>query len=593
MCKSETRSARARYGWIGASVALAAGLLGAGCGTGEILEQQGSGSSGQTLRGEDGRPAAAAPQGGMVVKDGVTAPNRVIRHGQAVAGCDASVQGIGATPLRRLTNAEFDNTVRDVFGVDPQPKLSTDFPRDGAAGPFASNAQGQVTDMYINRYQQAAERVGKDVAMRVETLVPCAPGGEGDDACAQTFIRTIGKRAFRRTLTDADVAGLMTVFTAGKLGATFREGIEYTVQAMLQSPAFMYHLEAKPTGPQTPMPAEELAERLSYFIWGSIPDDGLFAAAADGTLDTLDGLRSEAERMLDDPKAKAQLEAFTFNWLHLDQAVVQMLNSPKYSDFSTEYGEATVREIQRFVTHTLSAKGDGKFETLMTSNKSFPEGAGFKAYGMSGPPAGYDGSQPMEVPGRRAGVITMPASMAAHSSHATSPIKRGVFVLNDVLCMKIELPANANVQAPEFIPGRSIRKALEDVTQQEACMGCHGMINPIGFALEGYDRMGRERTKDEFDEAVDDTGVLKIGDPSVDGPIQGGVALANKIFNSDSGRVCMIQQVFRFALTREETTADTCSFVSMAQRFEKSGFNVRELMLDLVTQDSFRIRPAS
>jgi hypothetical protein len=224
---------------------------------------------------------------------------------------------------------------------------------------------------------------------------------------------------------------------------------------------------------------------------------------------------------------------------------------------------------------------------------SFPQGQGFKAYDMTAP-AGYDGSQPVAVSGNRAGLITMPASMTAHASEATSPIKRGVFVLNDLLCAKLELPADTVLPPlPAPVKGRSIRKALEDVTMAPQCMGCHGKINPIGFALEGYDRMGHERAVDEFKEPVDSNGILMINDPTVDGPIEGGVALADRVWQSNSGRACMIQQVFRFALAREETQDDTCSFVSLAQNFEKSGFSVKQLMTDVILQDSFRFHPGS
>lgn len=571
------------------ATSMSGAALFAACGTGEILE--GTNATGQSLVGDDGKVIERSSDA-VVAPGGALAPNRVIQGGTAVAACDPSVQGFGGTPLRRLTNVEFDNTVRDVFGIDPTPKISADFPRDGFAGPFASNEKGQVTDQYLNRYQQAAERLGKEVASKVETLVTCSAG---DDQCAERFIQEIGKKAYRRPLDAQAVSALMTVFTAGKAGATFREGIEYVVQAMVMSPNFMYHVEAKAPSSQpfVGLPAPELAERLSYFIWGSIPDDALFAAVAAGKLDTAEGLRAEATRMMGDPRASKQIEFFADQWLRLHEATDQVLDMvPRYMDFSPEYAQALVNEAKHFVGYTLGPKGDGTFETLMTSNKSFPEGLGFKAYNMTAP-AGYDGSSPIEIPGRRAGLITMPAAMSAHSSRSTSPIKRGVFVLNDVLCKKIELPENANVKAPEFVQGRSIRQGLEDVTKMEACAGCHAKINPIGFSLEGYDRMGRERDKDEYDAPVDDKGILMIGDPTVDGPIQGGPALSEKIFKSDSGRNCMIQQVFRFALGRSEAPADTCSFVSMAKRFEQSGFNVRQLIIDMVTEDSFRLRPGS
>jgi hypothetical protein len=229
---------------------------------------------------------------------------------------------------------------------------------------------------------------------------------------------------------------------------------------------------------------------------------------------------------------------------------------------------------------------------------SLPQGKALDAYttGASplATPAGYDGNKPFMVPGRRAGVLAMPATMMGHAAEATSPIKRGVFVMHELVCVDIQLPVGIDIPPVGPPPaGVSIRQQLAEVTMKPACMGCHRMINPIGFAFEAYDRMGRERTKDEFGAPVDDKGVVELGDPTLDGPIEGAPALAQRIFNSDSGRNCMIQQVFRFALGRKESAGDTCGFAALAQQFEESDFNVRDLLINVVLQDSFRFHPGS
>jgi hypothetical protein len=538
-------------------------------------------------------PAVSLGDTVVVAEGGARHPAKVFRGGSAVPGCDPSVAGkIGNTPLRRLSNLEYDNTIRDAFGLQLDPAPASKFPQDGLAGPFASNAKGSVSEMLLYQIEKASERIGMEVAAKVNTMVPCA--ATGDQNCARTFIEKYGSKAYRRKLAPDQIDALMKVYDAGAKDATFAEGVNYTVQAMLMSPDFLYHLETKPKGAAALLTPFELAERLSYFIWGSIPDDALMNAAAMGKLTTKEELNAAASRMLKDPKSDIALASFTEHWLQLQTLHTQVLPMDKYPDFNPEYGNDLLEETQKFVSWVLRGDGGGSLETLLTSKMSFPQGQGFKAYGMTSAPAGYDGTKPMMVPGNRAGLVTMPGSMTAHASEATSPIKRGVFVLNDLLCAKLELPADTKLPPlPAPIPGRSIRQSLEDVTKEPQCMGCHGKINPIGFSLEGYDRMGRERAVDEFGVMVDTKGNLMIDDATVDGLLEGGVALADRVWKSDSGRNCMIQQVFRFALAREEDVNDTCSFVSLAQNFEKSGFSVKDLMLDIILQDSFRFHPGS
>jgi hypothetical protein len=560
----------------------------AGCGTGSITDSGGSISA----PGSGAAPTSRRPP---VEPGGAKKPDEVFQGGSA-RGCDPSIDGVtGRTPLRRLTKREYDSTVRDVFGFELNPPASDGLPPDGSAGPFDANFQGSVVAATLERYRQSAERIASEVAQRIAAMVPCA--GNGDESCARTFLEQYGSRAFRRPLGDEQIAALMNVYAAGAADATFREGIEYAVQAMVVSPSFMYHLEAKPQdGIAAAVPGYELAERLSYFIWGTIPDQQLMDAAAAGVLASEEGLVEQATRMVDDPKADARLDEFTEQWLNLTYLKSGHLNLPadRYPGFSPEYAQDALHEAKKFVAWVLrGSDGDGKLETLLTSTMSLPQGRSFEAYGMT-PPPGYDGETPIAVAGRRAGVVAMPATMMGHAAEATSPIKRGVFVMHELVCTDIELPIGIEIPAlgpPP--PGVSIRQQLSQVTMEPQCKGCHGMINPIGFAFESYDRMGIERARDEFGAEVDDTGVLALADPTFDGPIQGAPALATRIFQSDSGRSCMLQQVFRFALGRLEAPEDTCGFAALAQQFEASNFDVRELMINVILQDSFRVHSGS
>lgn len=568
----------------------AAGALALGaCAGGDILDR-----SGQSV-GPGSAASSAAGSGASaqvpVIADGATVPWRVIEGGKAARGCDASVAGrIGRSPLRRLSREEYDNTVRDLFGFDPGFSVTEDFPADGKAGPFPSNAAGSVDDTQTLRYQQAAERVSMLVAERLPTLLPCATAA--DSRCAEEFVRTIARKAYRRPLRADTLSGLMGVYQAGAEGGDFSAGVRLVVEALLQSPRFLYHMEAFPSAPGlSPLTGFELAERLSYFLWRTMPDEALSMRAQSGELETAEGLRAEAERMLHDPRADAAIASFTDHWLGIETAPSQQRDAARFPAFKPGFGEAARQETIAFVDHVLRDRSsDGSFETLLTANYSFPRAAVYDAYGVA-PPAGYDGTTPLQLPGDRAGIVTQVSTLMVHSAATVSPIKRGVYVLNDLLCKNIQLPMNAQIPPPPPpVPGQSVRQRLEMHTRDPACMPCHLKINPIGFAFEGYDQIGRQVQTDDLGEPVNDRSELMLGDPSVDGPIEGAVQLADRILRSDSGRNCIIQQLHRFAVGRLEVPEDACSFVNLAQRFERSGDNVRELLLDLVGQDTFRFK---
>jgi hypothetical protein len=155
-------------------------------------------------------------------------------------------------------------------------------------------------------------------------------------------------------------------------------------------------------------------------------------------------------------------------------------------------------------------------------------------------------------------------------------------------------PTDLNVTMPPAPPpGESMRAALESHTKKPECMGCHARINPIGFALDGFDRAGAVRKVDNNGVAIDTDAVLEIGDSTVDGAVSGPLELAQRLARSDAARACMVLQVQRFALDRQESAADTCSLVQLAQRFEQSDYDVRELLLDMVVADTFRFAPGT
>lgn len=495
------------------------------------------------------------------------------------------------TPLRRMTGRQYDATVRDLLGVELG--LGANFPRDDYVGPFPANSISAVSDSHVRRYHSAAqENVAALIAKNgLGGIVPCDLG-RGDAACAEAFIRQFGKRAFRRPLDDEQVARLRKVFDTGMTAGGFQNGIRLTLEAMLQSPSFLYHVEFElPTSSDEPMimlDPYELASRLSYFLWDSMPDEALIAAAESGSLATAAGLRAQAERMLADRKAETALRSFASNWLNI--ASVRLLNRDpaKFPMFTPELGPAMERETMKFVDYVVR-RGDGLFASLLTAPYSFPEGGTWDVYGVP-KPAGYDGRSPVDLP-NRLGVLTQPSVLAAQSApHHSHPIKRGVFILSNLLCTDLHPPEGLEFPTlPEPKPNQTTREQFEAHTKDPGCAGCHRIIDPIGFTLERYDPVGAYRETDQG-VPIDVTGSLEIADQDIAGPLTGPEDLAWKIATSETGRRCLVRQWLRFALGRDQAANDTCSIDALLHDFRDDD-SVRALILNFVMQDAFRFRP--
>jgi hypothetical protein len=273
------------------------------------------------------------------------------------AGCTGSINGMPqqqrcgevaplGTKLVRLTHAQYDNTVRDLFGLDVRP--SREFRSDPTFSGFDNNAKGLTVDDRLGRdYRRAAETLAEQVVADpavVARIVPCAAGTPG---CEQTFVESFGKKAYRRPLTDAERDGLVALFgKAGELydtGDAFTKGVRVVVEAMLQSPHFLYRTEteALPVGDGTArLSPYEVAARLSYSLWNSVPDEALLAAAAAHELDSDEQVRAQALRMLDDPRAAATLDDFHAQWLDTRRYENLQRDPALYPNFSPALGPA-------------------------------------------------------------------------------------------------------------------------------------------------------------------------------------------------------------------------------------------------------------
>jgi hypothetical protein len=343
----------------------------------------------------------------------------------------------------------------------------------------------------------------------------CAPetSGRYSDACTKKIVETFATRAYRRPATPPEVGRLVSLVAQVQKRDSFEEAIRVAVQAVLTSPNFLFRVEQDPPaqkGAAYHVSDYELASRLSYFLWSSMPDDALFEAAAQNTLHEKDTLDGQIRRMLMDPKASALAENFGEQWLNLRLMDRKKPDAAKFDKVDDELLDAMRQETLMFVGAVI--KEDRSILDFIDGKFTFVNGPLARYYGIPG----VDGEQLQRVEldgAQRSGIVTQ-GSILSISSYATrtSPVLRGKWVLDNLLGAAPPPPPDGIPALVEKDLGTaaSMRQRLEQHRADPSCAACHNAMDPIGFGLENYDAAGAWRTKDgNFD--IDSSGTLPDG----------------------------------------------------------------------------------
>jgi hypothetical protein len=494
----------------------------------------------------------------------------------------------GPTPLRRLSIREYNNTLRDLLGIPPADR---DLSEDQDAGGFAIG--GPVTTSGdAARLLDAAEQLAAGAAAKLATLVPCTPvptDAVGQADCAKKFITQFGRRAFRRPLSADEVNDLLGVFNAHRAPAInypFAESIQSVVAAMLTSPYFLYRAEGGGSAPikeagLVRFGPNELASRLSYALWGSMPDDQLFAEVDAGRLTTPDQIEAQARRMLGDPKAKDAIADFHLQWLYVDGLPKEPPKDPQFTTYTPALVTAMLKETADFANQIFS--GGGSLDKLLTSSAPVSDPALAKLYGTTA------GGTP--DPTQRAGILTQASFLAMHATATDShPVRRGAVIIRRFLCQDIQPPVNMDVgQVKMPAPGLTTRQRFAEHAMNP-CATCHRLTDPIGFAFENYDAVGAYRTTEQG-QKVDASGTLALDSGQV--TFANALELERALAASSDVRDCMATQWLRYIIARNEGDGDTASLQAANDAFKKSGYDLRELVVALVRTRAFTHRSPS
>ncbi len=493
--------------------------------------------------------------------------------------------GPGPAPMRRLTRAEYNNTVRDLLGDRSRP--ADRFVGQDIIHGFDNNADTTTSRLLTEQYEAAANGVAARATADLPSLLRCDPVQDDEDACVREFVIDFGRRAFRRPLLAHEIQRYHEFFASQRATEDLARALELTLSAMLQSPKFLYRVEhgtpSQARNGAVPLTSYEMASRLSYLLWNTMPDEALFDAAARDELTTPQQLGAQAERMLADPRAREVVLDFHEQWLALRGRLPTELLPME---------PLLRRETQTFLTGVV-LDGDGTLETLLRADFSYMNAELASFYGLDTEGLG-DAFEPVALdPTQRSGVLTQALTLAINArEHETSPIARGRLVRELLLCQPLPpAPPTLMVEPPQPDPHRTTRERYAQHGQDPACSGCHELIDPLGFAFEHYDHRGQWRDQ-ENGLPIDASGQLSYTDEvEIRGEFDGAVQLADKLATSETVEQCMVQGWFRYAYGRDLSDADQCTLDHLSEEFRRSDGNIRELLITLTQTDAFRFRP--
>jgi hypothetical protein len=542
-----------------ALLSLAAGCTGTAGGSGRNSGGNGSptGNNGTGGQGSVGEPGSGGQQPGTGGGPG------------AGTGGQSGTAAPGVVPgIRRLSHPEYNQTLADVI----QTSLVTQANGTATAGPADTFALDSIVEGFDNaravlavtpslagQYAATARRVVEDVAGQLGALAPCAGGDES--VCASDFVRSFGERLFRRPVREDEIGRYGTLFQVERARSDYAESIQILLEAMLQSPQFLYRSEYGAPGPAGTRVLDpfETATLLSYTFWGAPPDADLIAAAKANALGSAAEREVQARRLLASPRARKPLERFFTQWTMTTNLSTVVKDNQVYPAFDSAMRQSYVEAQASFIQSTL-LDGDGTIGTILTGDT---------------------------------GLLQQPWFLTVHAHPGESfPIARGKFVRTRLLCQVLPVPsAELMVMPVDRDPNFTTKERFEAHSANPACAGCHALIDPIGFGFEQYDGIGIYRTE-ENGKPVDNLGDLTATEDA-NGPFRGPAELGTRLAASAEVQRCIGNQAFRFAFGHEQSPADVTAIAPVLTELKASyNNNIRELFVLMAKSDRWVTRAA-
>jgi hypothetical protein len=552
----------------------------------------GSGATGGSSTGGSGTGGSGtggSSTGGSTGLGGTSGKGGSSSGGSSGSSTEPPVGGVlPVTRAARLTHAQYQNTVNDLFGIT-----------DNSAAAFAPDAlDGMAFDTSIDfrvdsrlgpQYRAAAEALAAKAVADDAIFSRIVPCDTASASCKGDFIEGFGQRAFRRPLSSAESARFATLFDQGPdlvaSGDAFKDGVALVVEAMLQSPQFLYRTEQSATEGSNGLIALddwELASRLSYFLWNTMPNDALFQSARGGSLRSAAQVASQALGMVGDARATTVAvsfhhQAWDVRFSHIAPDRNEFENAPAdLAARATSAAEAFFGEV---------VKTDGGLAEMLTAPYAFADSALAPLYGVT---VSGNGMTRIDFDADERRGFLMQVGHLASNAYAlkTDPIHRGLFVVRNLLCHPIDdpPPGASQTEPPETdTPPKTTREEVELLTGQAACRGCHGDINPPGFAFEAFDAVGQIR-EDEDGEPLVTSGSMQLDGQTL--AFDDAFDVVEALATSAEARACYASKWLEFAYGRSLITEDQAAQASIGM----SGASVREVMRAVTATPQFMTR---
>ncbi|MGB0583143.1 MAG: DUF1592 domain-containing protein [Limisphaerales bacterium] len=482
----------------------------------------------------------------------------------------------GLFVIRRLTKVEYGNTLRELFGVDPS--IADELP-DEVAG-----------EGYLNSLSPLQSEQFLGIANEVLKQIPSTVFGE---ASAKQFARSQARRAYRRPPTEAEVEVLLEVFKLGREHKlSHQDSLRLMLKAILVSPQFLFITPAKNlASDQTIVPLDDyqLASRLSYLLWSTIPDAELSALADKGKLRDPKVLKAQALRLLKDKRSRALFDGFGAQWLGLDKLARKTFDTAKFPQMTPAMRAAMYDETRLFFGSIV--RDNRSVVSFIDSDYTFLNGTLARIYGLEKTVTGPNMRKVRLSNPNRGGILGMPGILATTSfPNRTSPVNRGVWVLEQVLGEHIP-PAPADVpelekQDQKKVENLTLRQRTELHVSNPTCANCHKVLDPIGFGLENFDAIGRWRTQDDSGGAIDAAGELPGGKRFTSPKELKAIIAARK----DDLAHNLTAKLLAYALGRQLEGYDEIVVDQLMETIAKDDYRMQTMVTEIVTSYPFMQR---
>jgi hypothetical protein len=576
-------------------------------GSGASAGSSGNGTGGSSATGTGGSGTGGSSTGGTSTggsSTGGTSTGGTSTGGSAGTAvntdpnCEPAIRATSQIP--RLTNAEYDRTIRDLVGVT---NLAA---ADGVAPStrLATDQAGAMSDLAWANYKDVADKIATQVvadpALK-QNFVKCVPTA-GDATCFHATILEFGRRAFRRPLTPEEVARFDAIVAAGPTitpTGTQDEIAQALLYMFLISPTFLHRAEIAEVdagaGRYT-LSSHEIAARLSYMLWGTMPDTVLDAAADAGMLTTDAQIADQARRMLEDPRAHEMVKAFHAYYLVMraeGRWGTANRDLTLFPNFKPEVVPAITEETLRFFEKVTYQPGS-TFKDFLTSPIAYVNRDTAPLYGLDASAYGPELTEVTLDANARPGFLTRLGFLMNFSSYTrTNPIYRGAFITKDILGIPLDAPPPGATETP--LPTAAgldtNRKQVDAQTSGGTCIGCHHtLINPPGFVMESFDAMGAMRTTEANGVALDTAANVTIEDGATPVNVTSPAQLMGLIAGAPGAMRHYVEKWVGFAYQRESDPMDSCTVNKLAAKMSASDYAILNLIVDLSQTPSFRVR---